>query len=359
MKLGFCAVALWAMLGLGVLAQTVGQTNARPQEAGTTYTEYAQSIERVARTLDERAHLLENNARALSAARRVHRTIVLSPIPIPDVHVPPAPLPGPPRFSPSLDDWLQANLNAAARRKDDPARQAAILRATAATLRHTAESLSAVPATAPRDVAPTLASILAQPAYHEHENAAEAQVHKTLWQIFIEWFVRLFERLFSGLFGAAAATPLFGRLISIVTIILIVLLVMLMVYRLARYFLARRRAAVPADAGESLPVSVPASELYVRALSAAAHGQYALAISLAFRAALMQLDRNGIVAYDAARTAGEYRRALRSARAAAAPPFDELARSFTMATYAEMPADEGAWHAADRAYRHFEPLVSA
>ena len=348
--------ALLAFAMLAALGACAMPARAADQSAADALTQYAQNLERTALTLDQRAQSLRNNARALAAARRVHRTVHAPAIPISELHVPPAPLPGPPRFSPSLDDWLQANL-AAARLKKDPSQQAAILSATARTLRRAALSVSAPAAVPPHDIAPTLASILAQPAYHERESSTEAQVRKTWWQRFLEWLASLLDRLFTGLFGAASATPLFGRLISIATITLIALLVMLVAYRFARYVLARRRVAAATDAGEALPQPAAAAELYARALHAAAHGHYALAISLAFRAALMRLDGVGLVAYDAARTAGEYRRAVRRARAAAAPPFDELARTFTISTYAEVPAQESDWFAVAGAYRRFESLV--
>jgi len=224
-------------------------------------------------------------------------------------------------------------------------------------LRMTAHAVLAPAVVPPHDIAPTLASILAQPAYNEVESSTEAQVRKSWWELFLEWLAGMIDRIFQGLFGAASATPLFGRIVGGVTIALIALLVVLVVYRLAAYALRRRRTGRADDVGDVLPERVAAGELYARALAAAKNGHYAIAISLAFRAGLMVLDGSGLVAYDAARTAGEYRHAVRRARAAAAPPFDELARAFTMATYAEMPVGESEWRDADRAYRHFEPQI--
>jgi hypothetical protein len=287
----------------------------------------------------------------LKAAAHRHQSVA-----IPEVHVPPAPLPGPPRFSPSLDDWLQAILTSA-RAQADRTRSAALLEQAAETLIASARAVAAPPAAPPHEIAPTLASILAQPAFHEQESATEAQVRKSLWERFGEWLANMLDRLFSGLFGAASATPLVGRAIAAITIALIAFLVLLVAYRFARYLIGRRRGRLPDDAGEVLPAIARAAELYARAREAAAQRRYALAISLVFRAGLMHLDQSGLVAYDPARTAGEYRRAVRRTRAKAADKFDDLARTFTLATYAELPAGENEWLSADTAYRRLEPLV--
>jgi len=314
---------------------------------------YAHNLESTAAILVQRAEALDNNARAQAAAQRAHRALIIPPIPLPEVHLPPAPLPGPPRFSPSLDDWLQAVLNAA-RAEKKPATQAAMLRDAAATLSGATQSLAQTPVLPPHAIAPTLASILAQAAYHERESSTEAQVRKSWWERFLEWLASMLERLFRGLFGAASATPMFARIAAVVTIAIIGLLVMLVAYRLAQYVVARRRTPRAADVGELLPERAAVTALYDRALAAAGEGRYAAAISLAFRAALVRLDGSGLVTYDAARTAGEYRQAVRRARAVAAPPFDDLARAFTIATYAAVPVGESDWRTAEGAYRRFE-----
>lgn len=278
---------------------------------------------------------------------------------VPDVHVPPAPLPGPPRFSPSLDDWLQANLNAVRTQKNAKDRTRN-LRTIAATLRQAANEVTGAsqhtlqPA---QPIALTLAAILAQSAYHQKESATEAQPHKSLLERFAEWLAGLLDRLFSGLFRAASGAPLIGRLLTILMIAVIALIIVLVAYRLARYVLSLRRRRASEDGGELIARRQDPAELYAQARSAAALGQYARAISLAFRASLFLLDANGFIDYDPARTAGEYRRAVRRARASAAPPFDELAQTFTLATYAELPVGEGDWNTADFAYGRLEPIV--
>jgi HAMP domain-containing protein len=203
----------------------------------------------------------------------------------------------------------------------------------------------------------TLAAILAQPAYHEAESTSEAQPKKTWWQLFIEWLAGLFDKLFGGLYSVAVNVPWIGQVIVWVTLTILAVAVIFVATRLARYLMERRRASRDDDSGDLLDQPVPADELAQAAHAAAARGDYALAISLLFRAALRRLDAGGIIDYDAARTAGEYRRAVRRACAPAAPPFDSLAQTFTLATYAERPVGAHDWTAAGDAYERFGPAL--
>lgn len=300
---------------------------------------------------DEYTGALLTAARTIEDAARAHTPKV------PDVHVPPAPLPGPPRYSPSLDDWLQATLRSARAAKLPKAR-AHMLRAAAGTLRLAVSETQANASPPTRPVGPTVAAILADPAYHQSESSAQARLQKSWWERFVEWFAGLFERLFEGLSSAASGVPLLGQILAALIIAVIVGLVLLVGYRLARYFMsARRRSRKGDDTGELIEPGERPEALYARARAAASAGRYAAAVTLVFRAGLLLLDARGVIPYDAARTAGEYRRAVRRERSQAAPPFDELARSFTLAAYAEAPVGERDWRGADDAYHSFAPRV--
>jgi hypothetical protein len=296
------------------------------------------------------ADALRTAAQTLEGAARSHAA------PVPRLRLPPAPLPGPPRYSPSLDEWLQATLRSAHEEKHLKAR-ARLLRAAAATLRSALVAVHAVAAPPPRPVGPTLAAILANPAYHERESSTQAQVHKSWWQRFLDWLAGVFSRLFEGIANAAGGVPFLGQILAVLVLGLIAVLVLLMGYRLARYVLSLRRARTSDLTGELIAADEPADSLYARARAAAASGRFGAAVTLVFRAGLLQLDAGGVIPYDAARTAGEYRRSVRSRCAPAAAPFDTLARSFTLAAYAESPVDERDWRGADDAYHSFTPLV--
>ena len=71
------------------------------------------------------------------------------------------------------------------------------------------------------------------------------------------------------------------------------------------------------------------------------------------------LEQRELVAYDPARTPGEYRRLVRGRRSEAAPAFDELAERFTRAAFAREPALRDDFEAAQRAYAVFEPATRA
>jgi hypothetical protein len=277
---------------------------------------------------------------------------------VPEISVPPAPLPGPPRFSPSLGGWLHDQLTAA-REEKNVKRRAQMLRDAATSLREAARVAQAPAAQGPgRELGPTLAAILAQPAYHETESTVQAQVQKTWWQRFLEWLAGLFDKLFGGLFAAAAGVPWVGKLIVYVTLSALAVLIVYVATRLARYLLRARPVAIDDDEGELLAHRASASELLDMARAAARAGDHARAISLLFRAALRRLDASGVIPYDAARTAGEYRRAVRKSCAVASAPFDALAHTFTLAAYAQAPVAESNWYTADAAYKSFEPGVA-
>ncbi len=187
----------------------------------------------------------------------------------------------------------------------------------------------------------------------------QAQVQKTWWQRFLEWLAGLFDRLFGGLFAAAAgAPPWVGKLIVYATLAALAVLIVYVATRLARYLLRTRPVAIDEDEGELLAHRASAPELLDMARAAARAGEHARAISLLFRAALRRLDASGVIPYDAARTAGEYRRAVRKSCTVAAAPFDALAHTFTLATYAQAPVAESDWYTADAAYKSFEPVVA-
>ena len=271
----------------------------------------------------------------------------------PNVHVPPAPLPGPPRFSPSLDDWLQAELlhpvrNAKSRK--------VVLRRVAATL----ESIAAAqrePVASPRvDAKAEARAILTDPSYQAVE-LSDKPPPKTWWERFIEWLAGILERLFGGVFRAATAAPKLSEVLAIALLAVVALALVVVIYRFVRaYFLARPRRK-PEEIGEIIGPAPVAGTLYAAAREAAARGQFARAVMLLFQAALVALDRARVVPFDAARTAGEYRRMVRRSRPAAFASFDRLAQTFSFAAYAERATNEPEWNDADGAYRALEPLV--
>jgi len=273
----------------------------------------------------------------------------------PKADVGPAPLGGPPRFSPSVNDWLQGELRAA--RHDDRKSRRSDLHEIAATLRYMADEVDRrAPAQPARDVPTTIRAILADPSYVTTETSQKAP-EKTLWQRFIEWLAKEFEKLFGGAFDVANASPLFGKLLAIALLASAAALVVALCYRFAIAYLAGRPRRKGETAGDVIGPAVDPAALYQAALQAARERSYARAVALIFQASLVALDRAGAVEFDPARTAGEYRRAVRRMRASAAGTFDRLAHAFTYAAYAERPTGEPEWRDAEGAYRAFESFV--
>lgn len=269
---------------------------------------------------------------------------------VPQMHVPPAPLPGPPRFSPSLDEWLQAGLVAANGERNNKER-AKELRALAAALRRASVETERAANTVgpPADPARTARLILSQPEYQNKATKPAPPHQKTLWERFLDWLARLFGELLSALSNAAGGSKPFGVIVAVVLIVAALTTIGLVSYRLARYFTGLRRPKL-SGAGEMLPPALDAESLEAAAREHARAGRFAAAIACLFRAGLIVLARAGSVAFDASRTAGEYRRAVRRAVPAASPSFDAIAGAFTIAAYAQTPIASEDWTATLSAY---------
>ena len=258
---------------------------------------------------------------------------------VPDVHVPPAPLGGPPRYSPSVDDWLQSALRAAQRQRS-ATRRAAAMRSVAGTLRYIAGGSAGAPMQTPRrDVAATARDVLAQPAYRAAATKPAPPPQPSIWERILDWIFRELAQLFQGLESATQGVPLLGDVFAIVLIGIALLGLAYVAFKIADRFAVRRRGAALTD-GEALPANASADQLHAAARDAARDGNYARAIALLFQASLVVLDRAGRIAFDPARTAGEYRRLVRRKAEWIAGDFDSLARLFTAAAYADLPVAE-------------------
>ena len=99
-------------------------------------------------------------------------------------------------------------------------------------------------------------------------------------------------------------------------------------------------------------------ELHEEATRIAASGDYAHAISLIFRAALLLLDRAGIVPFDPARTPGEYRRAVRTVLQRGSVAFDDVSGRFVWCAFGGHPAQRDDFEATERSYAALLPATS-
>jgi hypothetical protein len=190
-------------------------------------------------------------------------------------------------------------------------------------------------------------TILAGPEF-AHPHPKPEKKEESLVDRFFNWLGSILERLFKGLRRATNLNSqqnetlvlLLAALASLGALALLVTVIRRRVER--RVGVSFGAAAVAQDAGSA--------ELLAAARARADRGEFAQAIGLTFGAALRSLDERGIVGYDAARTPGEYRRAVRRAQAPLAEPFDTLARGYVVAVYGDREPDELAWASTRAAY---------
>ena len=124
--------------------------------------------------------------------------------------------------------------------------------------------------------------------------------------------------------------------------LLLIAIIARLVLRLPALF---ARANGPAD------VSLGATRNpFADAEAAAQRGEFTAAIAATFSAALYELDRDEIVPFDASRTPGEYRRAVRRAAPSLEAPFAHIASAFVLAVYGDRRADAATWNDVRDAY---------
>lgn len=238
---------------------------------------------------------------------------------------------------PSLADFVDAARRA---KKADP-------KAIALGLQRAKRAANEVAFVPPRDAHWLAHTILAAPEF-AHPHPKPRKKEESLIDRFFNWLGSILEKLFKGLRRATNLNSqqnqtlvlLLAALASLGALALLVTVVRRRVER--RIGATMRTAAGSHDAGSA--------ELLAAARARASRGEFAQAIGLTFGAALRSLDERGIVGYDAARTPGEYRRAVRRAQAPLAEPFDTLAREYVVAVYGNREPDELAWASTLAAY---------
>ncbi|MGH7728152.1 MAG: DUF4129 domain-containing protein [Vulcanimicrobiaceae bacterium] len=175
------------------------------------------------------------------------------------------------------------------------------------------------------------------------------------WKPLWDWIARhVLEPLFPSLARALGASRGPG---SILALVLAVLALALFAYALARIVRAlvgsagrERRRGLGARALSAVRTSV---DWQAAARDAAACGRWREAIAFVFRAALAALDERDLVAYDAARSPGEYRRRVRERDRALAPAFDALAERFVRARFGPEPSERSDYEGALGAFDAF------
>jgi hypothetical protein len=201
---------------------------------------------------------------------------------------------------------------------------------------------------------------LADPAFRSAAPSTAVKPAPSLLELAWQWIVdHILRPLLHPIARALAASHGVGTVIGIVLVLVSLALLAFVAFRVALAFVG----PVVASAGRgrglgAVPSAADAAYWRAAAREAAARGAYAEAIAALFRAALAELDERAIVAFDAARTPGEYRRAVRRVRSAAAAPFDELADRFVRAAFAQETPQRAEFDAAERALSALEPALT-
>jgi hypothetical protein len=203
-------------------------------------------------------------------------------------------------------------------------------------------------------------SVLADPAYRSAAPTTAVAPQPSLLELAWNWFLEhVLRPLFHPLARALAASHGAGTIVGLLLLALALGLLAFVGFRLAVAFGRPTLEAAGSRAFGAREAATPAADWLAAARAAAARGAYGEAISALFRAALAELDERAIVAFDAARTPGEYRRAVRRARAAAAAPFDDLAERFVRAAFADATPQRAEFDAAERAFAAFAPALGS
>ncbi len=149
--------------------------------------------------------------------------------------------------------------------------------------------------------------------------------------------MRALRALLHGLDRALGSRNPFEAAIGFAVVAVAIALLGFGIYVLVRSMLrgARGRSLLARDVPRTTVAEGTSQELWAGALAAARAGRYRAAAALLFLSAVKALDERGRVAYDPARTPGEYRRIVGD------PLFDALANDAVIALFAaaEPPSD--------------------
>jgi hypothetical protein len=255
----------------------------------------------------------------------------------------------------SVDNWVQSQLQRIGRERTNAA-QVRALHELARSLRRAASTQSESPPAADPQALAT--DILSARAYAHEKTAPAPPPQETLLEKILRRLGELLQNLLRSIFGAAIAIPTLGRIILVAFIVVFAAAAAYLVYLLVSVIARRQRRSAPM-VGTPLPAVVQPEALYDRAKAAARVGQYAHAVALLFQASLHVFDGSGKLPYDASLTPGEYRRAVRRSVASASDAFDQIAKAFVLAAFAQRPITEEDFAAADLAYTTMRPLVTA
>ncbi|MBD5633243.1 MAG: hypothetical protein IAI49_02090, partial [Candidatus Eremiobacteraeota bacterium] len=161
-----------------------------------------------------------------------------------------------------------------------------------------------------------VARVLADPLYRSASRTTSQAPARSPLELAFAWlWEHAIRPLVHPIANALAATRGVGTTAGFVLVALALLGLGYLAFRLA-LALGRERTGGSRGGGSLRPLDRERSAVDWRGLAraAAARAEYGAAIAALFNAALAELDERAVVAFDAARTPGEYRRMVRRAR---------------------------------------------
>jgi hypothetical protein len=181
----------------------------------------------------------------------------------------------------------------------------------------------------PRDVA---RAIVSDPRYTGITAAKRPAA--TPWERFVQWIGEQLDHFFRVVGHALGSENPWTRVVGFLTIAAAIGAVAYLVFRLVSSY----RALPPVGRSRTASVALgdharTSRDLRAAAAAAATAGRFREAAGLYLLAAMRLLDERGTIAFDAARTAGEYRRLVRE------PNFDRLARGAVVALFDDAEPD--------------------
>ncbi len=199
----------------------------------------------------------------------------------------------------------------------------------------------AVPPSPPVDPK-TLARTILSDTWRYRLTLPRAVPHAKSWlERVLDWVNAFWERLVRALAAHLHVSKGVSLTIGHVVLAFFAVAFVVLAARLLASLL--RGTGSAAAFGGTAEASPDANALYRSSLDAAARGDFARAAALLFASAVSALDLRGVVREEAGATVGEFRRALKARDARLLPAFDEIARSFTAAAYAERSITREEW----------------
>ena len=174
-----------------------------------------------------------------------------------------------------------------------------------------------------------------------HLSVHVANAHKSWWQDLWERSWTIWTHFLHALFSRAKLGTLTAISLGDLLIGLVIMVVLGATFRL---LFSLQRGGRSNTQYEALAIARNARQLFERACEAALRGDRNAAAHFAFLSVIVSFDLQGIVRDNVSATVGDVRAKLVYEHPDLLAAYDNVARAFTTAAYAQNPVDEVAWN---------------